>query len=676
MRAPDMSGTGLEALGRGMQSLAQGADQYANAQQEVRLRFASATAKDADNQVRQFYADTGFNGSSGFYNLNGKDALTAQPEFQGALEAKVKEVRSQLKDPISQRYFDRAMGEQHAEWTRQIGAHVDQQTTKYAIDQSASRVGLALNAATTAIAMPPSSDPSAPTPLDESDKQLATARNEIEHLGQAQGWTPEHIAFEQTMRVSGARHDIGIALNQSGAQGPQMAQAYLDKYRSDFTGDHAASLQTNIRTLTNAQLAEQRRAEAEQRRIQSEAKHDAGVRAEDVHRTIAEGGIVAPDVLANAMRDAQTAERPALVDGLKLGSLKNNLSLQYRDTPPAQLRNDLNTLGAKISKAGANATVEGRTAFEHLSTLLGKTTSELNADPISWGATHSGIDPGPLNLNDPRSVQAHIDAGRRVSQHTGAPLRLMTNADAAILQGQLTTGSAAQRKDVIGKLAQFGAVSQIAASQIAPGNDALANAVGLAGGSNRAAAQQHLDLLTAGQDILKTNPKLIKQAEAETAFAAHVGNALELLPTVGRGARINATNMAAAVAQHNGAGDWASGGRDAFSTTISDAFGAYRDAQGVVRGGIGTINNRKTLLPDGWSGTEVENVLAKAPAAKWQRSWNGAPIAANGQPFTYDQLRKMQIVAAPSGAYRLSDGSRYVTKKGGGFFELDIRKMR
>ena len=33
-------------------------------------------------------------------------------------------------------------------------------------------------------------------------------------------------------------------------------------------------------------------------------------------------------------------------------------------------------------------------------------------------------------------------------------------------------------------------------------------------------------------------------------------------------------------------------------------------------------------------------------------------------------------LAFPNGVYRLTDGAHFVGKKGGGFFELNVRKMR
>ena len=667
-------GAAGETIGRAAQGFGQNLDQVSQDLHTRQLIFAEAAAKDGDNQIRQFYADKGFNGPTAYFNLSGKDALNAKASFQAGLTGKVNEVRATIKDPHALRMFNQAQAGQQAEWTQQIGAHEDREITTYHTTESTSRAGLAGNAAVVAATMPPPADPHAPgatDPVAESDRQIATMRNELAAVGDAKGEGADTIAFKQAQAEADTRLRILHTYNSSGGAGTQVAQAYLDKYRAQF-GDKVPEAENAIRVMANAQQAEQRRAEADARRAEGEVRHDAGQRAADVAQQIHDGVWVTPETVNAAVTDAHTAQRPGLADQIHQGEAKNNLTLQYRDTPPAQILNDMNTLGARIARKGKAATADEHTKFEHLSVLYDKSHGELNQDPMSWGAQHSGIDPGPLNLSDQASIAAHLDAARKVTQLTGAPLRLMTNADAEIIQKQFSTGSAAQRQNIILNLAKFGNVSQLAAAQIKPGDDALLNAVDLAGASNSHVAAQHLEMITQGEEIRRTNPKLIKDNAADIRYAEHVGDALFFLPSVGRGARLNAASMAAYLAAHGGAQDWEGGGSAAYDKTVNDAFGAYKDPSGVVRGGIADINNQRTLLPDGMSVEEFQTAIATPLPAKWIKAQNGYPEGG----FTFGQLRQMKFVAAPSGNYRLSNGTGFVHKKDGGFFEVDVRKLR
>ena len=669
LQAPDRSGTGLQALGRGMQTLGQAGGDYAGTVHDVGMRFIDATAKDADNQSQQAFASLGFDGPDAFFNKGGKDALLAQPGFVTALATKNKEIRAGLKDPIAQTLFDRALAQRQAEQTRQIGAHVDRETNRYESGQSEGLISLSLNAAATAAAT------NHPGALDDSERRLDTARAELVHFGQINHWSPEQTQAAVATKISAARHDILVTLNNSGSEGPRTAQAYLDRFRGDFTADDASSGQSHIRSMENAQAAEQRRAAAELRHQETEDRRAAGERAADTARVIQTGTPVPPDQVANAISDAQKANRPALVAEIKNGAFKNNLNVQFRDSTPAQIQDELNAVNARIAKAGQRVSENDQIESDHLTTLLSKSSDELRADPISWGAKHLGIAVPPLDINKPETISQRVAAARNVSARTGAPIRMMTNEEAAGLTAAVATGSTAQRQQVVTNLARFGSYAPLAAAQIAPGNDSFVNLVGLAGGKDPAANSQHVHWVLAGQEILKAKPQLVKRAEAEANFNTGTGGAFELLLSVRNGALENAIAMSASLSDTRGVVDWNSGGSENFNLAINDSVGGYMD-HGVRRGGINTFNGRKTLMPDGMSGAEFETALAKAPAPKWQQAWNGPPVAANGEAFTYGHLRQMQFVAVGDGRYRLTDGAQYVGKKGGGFFEVDVRKLR
>jgi hypothetical protein len=657
-------GSGAEQIGAGLQQLGRGGSELADTEQEARLHFANATAKDADNQHALFQADKGYNGPDAFFHLSGKDAVLAAPDFLKSLDDNAKELRAKLKDPFAQRLFDQNYAERQAQVHEAVGNHVDAETTQYDVHQTQARVDIAYNAASNASLTDPV----------ESDRQLATAASETEHFAKTQGWSPEQTTAAIQKGESATRHDIGVNYVNSGANGPQVAQAYLDKYSNQFTADDRASLQTHIRTMENAQAAEQRRVEADARRQASEDKRAAGDRAADAARIIETGTPLPAAQVAAALTDAKTADRPGLEFSIKQGAFKNNLNIQYRGSTPAEIQDRLNQLGPKIAAAGDHADVKDVTEFQHLTTIKTQSVSDLAHDPLSWGADHLGIAVPPLDWNNRASINQRVAAAGTVSGRTGAQIKVLTDEEAASLAPTLASGSMADKRTLIAKLSSFGAMGPLAASQVAPGNNQFISLIGLANGASKTASAAHVEWVLSGNEVLKANPKLIKADEADRTFQTRTGGALELLPALQSGVLANAKAIAAARANAEGKTSWGdiSG---TFHTSISDALGGYMD-HGVLRGGLGVHQGRQTLMPDGWSQQDFDTALARTPAAKWNSALNGAAVDASGHVLTIGQVRSLQFVAVGDGRYRVTDGSHYVGKKGGGFLEVDIRKMR
>jgi hypothetical protein len=98
-------------------------------------------------------------------------------------------------------------------------------------------------------------------------------------------------------------------------------------------------------------------------------------------------------------------------------------------------------LSANITKAGGKVPPDKIVERDHLQTLLGKSRSALNQDPLSWGAEHLGINLSPLNLNDPGSVSDRVQAATLIARRTGTTPRPLMQDEVAASQQILNHGT-------------------------------------------------------------------------------------------------------------------------------------------------------------------------------------------------------------------------------------------
>ena len=177
--------------------------------------------------------------------------------------------------------------------------------------------------------------------------------------------------------------------------------------------------------------------------------------------------------------------------------------------------------------------------------------------------------------------------------------------------------------------------------------------------------------------ILKTEKDLIKDTEAATQFQGYIGGALFFHPDATGGVLANAKAILAFDAHQRGVHTWADAqgkmGQRMYAA-VNSALGAY-SKDGKQYGGLATLNGATTVLPDDMSQDDFERRISRANATQFKAAHNGTPVYTDGSSPTSDALKKMQWVPAGDGTYRLTDGHSFVTRKGGGFYQIDVRKL-
>jgi hypothetical protein len=249
----------------------------------------------------------------------------------------------------------------------------------------------------------------------------------------------------------------------------------------------------------------------------------------------------------------------------------------------------------------------------------------------------------------------------------------MTNEEAAKLSPILTSGSVKDKTSLAVGLARFGPLSVQAARQVAPNDYAFENLVGLAGHDNQAVGLARVNQVIAGQEILKTKPKLIDKANADRSFDSMVGQALHFLPSVRTGIRANAEAILANEANDRGWSEW-NQAQGKWFAAVNSALGAYT-RNGEQIGGLHGFNGGMTVLPENMGEKEFEERIARSHGREFQVAGNGVPMFGNGQPANAADVKKLQWVPVRDGIYRVTDGNAYLSKEGGGFYEVDIRKL-
>lgn len=659
--APNM-GAGGEMIGRALEGFGnQGAD-FAETLRQVAAAQDNASAKEAVNGVNAHVNDTLYTGTDPYFHKSGKDALDARPTTDKSIADAITNARKALGNPRQQRLFDQALADQRMSWGAQIANHAFKEATTYDDDQSKARAAQSHENAVVNYLDPV-----------ESRKQIETGVAEIGHRAQINRWSPEVAQIETLKFTNDVHQDVGEQLAYSGGHdGPTLALAYADRHRSELTADGYKSIITHARVQQNALDAEERRAEAEARRLASEAKHDARDRAESVYRNIQDHVVVDPKTLASAISDARTAEDDGLVEGLRQGGLKNNLVQQYANATPGELQSRADELSAEITKAGGKVDPDKMVERDTLRDLATKSRSELHRDPLSWGAEHLGIEIQKLNLNDPRSIQARVDAASKIASRTGTAPRPLMQDEVAASQQTLQHGTTQDKVGLAMRLSRLGSLALPAAEQLT-NNTGFLNIIGLATHSNRGVAASRVNQVVTGYEVLKTKPKLIDKTIATEQFNQSVGNALQFLPQVRDGVLSNAQALLASQANEHGWDNWGDA-QSGWVPAINSALGAYsRDGKRV--GGLWTFNGGTTVLPENMTGGEFEDRISKAHGPGFRKAQNGDPVFGDGRTPTATDLKRMQWVPSGDGTYRISDGNGFLKTKAGAFYEIDVSKL-
>lgn len=659
LQAPNF---GAGAIGTGIREAGKALTDYADGQTQIAEIQNHASVKEASTAVGQHYADLGFTGADPYFQSSGKDALTKRPGIEKGLDDYISQTRKGLANDYQRKLFDDAILPQRTDWGVQIAQHAGKEAAQYDEDESAARVtGSGELARLTYVADP-----------KHGEQQIATGLDEIDNLAKLKGWGPDEVAVKKLQFTSGTFKDIGTNLAYQGADGPKLAQALIDQHGGSMTGDDRQAVLDHSRVAQNSLDAEQRRQEAELHRQLREEKSDARDRAQSVLRMVSDGSVVEPKTLASAMDDARKAEDPALVESLRQGGLKNDLTQQYENATPAELQQHVNELSANITKAGGKVPPDMMVERDHLQTLLSKSRTALSQDPLSWGAEHLGINLSPLNLNDQNSVSARIQAATTIAKRTGTTPRPLMQDEVSASQQILNHGSVQDKVGLALRLARLGPLALPAAEQLTS-NPAYTNIIGLATHPNSGVATSRVNQVMTGYDVLKTKPKLVNKDQAQQQFNQFIGTSLQFLPDVRTGVFSNAQALLATEANEHGWSEW-NDAQGAWYRAVNSALGAYtRDGKQV--GGLATFNGAVTVLPDTMTQEDFEGRIAKSNGPEFRNAQNGVPVYADGRNPTATDLKRMQWVPSGDSVYRLTDGHGFLQTKDGGFYEVNANRL-
>lgn len=661
VRASDF-GPGIAPVALGAAGKAVG--EYAEFESQLADQHNRATVKEAATAVEKYYAEQGFTGGDPYYSRQGKAALNGRPALETGLDEHIGKTREAL-NPEQRRMFDLAMEPQRIQWGVQIATHADKETRSYEADATQARVGMSSELAKKTYL----SDP------DHGEEQIDTALAEVDALGVNQGWSPERIQAEKLKTSSSIYRDIGKNVSTVGGDnGPALIRGLIEKHGGSMTADDRNYLTDQARITEDRIEAERRFAEREAARLEREARQDAKGRADSVARNVDDGVPVADGDLAGAIEDASKAGDPALAERLRQGGMKNSMTRQWANASPQEMQEQVNDLSAQITREGDKVKPDTIVQRDHLATLLGKAKTEIEKDPISWGAKAFGINPGPLNLGQTGSIQAHVDLARKIQQRTGRmPNAVMTDDDAAVFAPIAVNGTVKQKTALAVGLARFGPLASVAARQVAPNNAGFQNLVGLAGLPNKGIASSRVNQIVSGQEILKTSPKLVKKDDAMREFQGFTKGALQFLPSIRQGVYENATAILANDANEKGVTEWAEASPRWFAA-VNSALGAY-SKDGKQIGGLSGFNGGMTVVPTDMPVEDFERRISRSNGEKLRGASNGLPVYSDGREPTVNDIRKMHWVPIGDGIYRVGTGAEFLRLKDGNFFVVNVRKL-
>jgi hypothetical protein len=438
--------------------------------------------------------------------------------------------------------------------------------------------------------------------------------------------------------------------------------SFLDYLPIDKRKDLLDEAKSKIRTEERARRADER--------LAIEDRVDG---AEEVARLIDDNIPVPAASIDEAITVAKTAGKDALAYRLGVGKVKARLSFEHKADTPAEMQDDINALSAKITKASDHPKPEDVIARDHLVSLRDKATTALSNDPLSWAAGAWAIDIPPLDWDDPAKLGRRLQVARTVSKRTGAALSPLTDEEASALKVEMDHGPSGQ-VGVLDRIRKFGPQGAVAvARQIAPDNDGFRVAAGLVTLPNASLARDAARDAIIGGDALKATPDIFKEPIARSSFADRAAPAMKLLPPEMRsGVYAAAKNIYAARRSRSGATDWDG---DEWNAAVDAAMGGSGSGDSK-RGGIGEWRGVPTVLPYGWTQDQLETTISRADDAKLWIAGHGAPVWSNGQPVRAEALKKMKMVAVGDGVYQFSDGNGFVSKSGGGPFQINVRELR
>ncbi|MCJ8159861.1 hypothetical protein, partial [Sphingomonas sp. LaA6.9] len=455
-------------------------------------------------------------------------------------------------------------------------------------------------------------------------EELSLGRQAIDALGGVPAETKEklHKYHDETVTVG--------FLNGLNERDPASAIALLDSGAFDEILDPRQMEQAR-----NGAQIEIRRAAAEADRQAAQEKAEARERINTFQKLLADGVPVPPEQISEMQGLAIKHGLEGEIYDLGKANVVNNVNASSKAWTPIQIDARIKALDAQISAAGDKVPPELVIERNQLASILPTRTSELKNDPLGFAA-RNGTRFEPVNFSDPASLDRRLSQAKAVTQSTGAPLTIFTDEEAAQLAGEIQTGKPSARLDVANRLARFGPTGALAAvRQVAPGDLVMERAVTL--------YPKYRPFIFRGAELRKGNEKLAPKQETGDAFQEMAGGAmLRLGPQFANATLETARNIYASKATDAGDVAW---NEQLFSEAIHMALGGDWSG-GIRRGGVGSWNDRQTMLPTSMNQGEFDRRIARVANFTGMVNPDGTPADAA------TVKRRFTPVAVRDGVYR------------------------
>jgi hypothetical protein len=391
-------------------------------------------------------------------------------------------------------------------------------------------------------------------------------------------------------------------------------------------------------------------------------------------------GFALPDNERVRLRSqVETLNDPVLQNQFQFFEELSNWQATARQQPPQVIEAQIKDLKSRMDQSGAN---EREIAALDVMQGVHKSVSDgLKDDPLGWAAQVGRIAIEPLDLSSGAAFQqtlaARADDARAVAQTYGIAPKFFRPKEAEAL-----TKAISENPDL---LLEFGPTlretlgerdTPRAFAEISKEAAVIAHVSGLA--------------MATGDDtfLYETTQALRLRAVPDHTPIVMTPETRPKIPALMAlpGTEAAATKTAELVfdyrARAQGLDPKANPetAAELWQQTMSEAMGQHEDENGFTVGGIGLVNGFQTLLPSDMSAETLQNRMDVLDFSTLQAQMPFG--SSNGIPITTAEIAAAKLVAAAPNRYRVALGDpasqtpRYIMAEGGGFWEIDVSKLR
>lgn len=400
----------------------------------------------------------------------------------------------------------------------------------------------------------------------------------------------------------------------------------------------------------------------------------------DLRTIMTKGGT--PNPQSMAALESRASRLPPEIAGDLNGDIAQLKFIQsrtevFRKMSPTQLQATINEMARGIDGLGGPGldTLPEVEVLDAAKGLLNTMNTELNRDPLSWGANTGVIQFSPIDLSTPEnaavSVAQRISDARRVSAVYGNKPAFLTDEETRVLSTLLTDSPRPQRMALLsGLVKNFGTHSPQVLKQLSNVEPSLAHVGGLIVLGKAPTA----NMAMAGFDMIKEGNKAIglDGVDAKEAFASSVGPAL-LYQSQSRAAGMEvAKAIYTKQAIDKGLAEYDD---KLWQQSIQLAFG-YDER--TKTGGIAEVRGKMTLLSGGLDADKFEDILENMTIDQLKANTGFDDIDPGVAKSIKDNDRIYPVLES-EGKYLLvyeKDGTiNHFTDRKGNVIYLDIHKL-